>query len=100
MKMLSVECTKLPIKRGLSPERTHVGLPPPPLPFLSCHTESRESNILRVNQLQHPLLRYVNPLHHRMAPCPSIIAVPLPTSSKPQMYTVLSRLSLISVLNM
>src|SRR5216683_8065746 len=100
MKTLSVKHTKLPIKRGLSPERTRIGLPLPPLPFLSCHTKSRESDMLRVNQLQHPLLRYVNLLHYRMAPCPSIITVSLLTSSKPQMYTVLSRVSLISILNM
>jgi len=96
MKMLSVECTKLPIKRVLPRERTCI-VSPPPLAFLSCHAESRGSTLAKVNRPQCSHLKFIDPLHHRILP--RTIGVPLLTLSRLQMYTVLSRACLSSILN-
>jgi len=76
MKTLSVEmCQATNKKGGLTPERTRI-IYPPSLPFLSCLTESTESDILRVNQAQRMLLKYIILPHQRIVPSPSIIEVP------------------------
>ena len=70
---------------------------PPPLPFLSCHAKSRGSTLAKVNWAQCTHLKFVDPLHHRILP--HTIEVSLLTLSRLQMYTVLSRACLSSILN-